>query len=41
MSDDFLYTERVDFHFFQVIDRKFQMIYQNNLIGYRFSKADV
>ena len=32
MSDDFLYTERVDFHFFQVIDRKFQMIYKNNLI---------
>ena len=28
MSDDFLYIEGVNFHFFQVIDQKFQMIYQ-------------
>ena len=30
MSDDILYIEGVNFHFFQVIDQKFQMMYQNH-----------
>ena len=38
MSDDILYIEGVNFHFFQVIDQKFQMMYQKSRHMYSLMK---